>query len=402
MSSSVRIGIIAWVTSIPQPICTSSWMLDPDITYLNHASFGARTVEVYEAQQRYKRQFEASPVNFLDRNRHLIENARETVAHFVGADIDGFGFVENATTGVGCVIQSLNINEGDEIVTTDHVYNGVRQLLQHHAAKHSLRYTEVSIPLPLVNNQDILNRIAAAITSHTKLLVVDHVASASSIVFPIQQIVQLCREKGVLVLVDGAHAPGMLALDVLAVDADWYVGNLHKWVCAPVGAGFLWANESKRASTHPMTISHWLNQGFTKEFDWQGTRDVSSWLAAADAVRWGESIGWDNIRDHNHKFVTWMHESLVTDWDVEPLSPIDGRMLGSMATVVLPSGGPQSMEDCLALRDVFYEKYSLEVPIFEFQGKGVLRVSAQLYAREEHVDALKLAIKQQNFKSKAN
>jgi len=381
------------MNDVPPQIKSGPWMLDPAITYLNHGSFGARTTEVFEAQQRYKRQFERSPVDFLDRQGDLLTNARHIVAEFVGASPAGFGFVENATTGIGCVIQSLNLEEGDEILTTNHVYNGVRQLASHYCIENNLLYGEIDIPVPLTAPEDILQCIEEGLTTKTKLFIVDHVSSASAILFPIKEIVAICRKKAIQILVDGAHAPGMIDLEIDALAPDWYVGNLHKWVCAPLGAAFVWTSEPLRLLTHPMTVSHWLHQGYTEEFDWQGTRDISSWLTAVDAIKIGEQIGWAKIRQHNHEMATWMHETLVSAFDVQPLLPIDGSFFGSMATVLLPPGSPQTMDDCITLRDEIFSKSTLEVPIFEFQGKGMLRVSAQLYSKPHDIDRLIAAFK---------
>jgi isopenicillin-N epimerase len=376
-----------------EPIKTEPWMLDPDIIYLNHGSFGARVASVFEYQVSLKREFEASPVDFLDRQKDHIEHARNVVANFLGADGKGIGFVGNATTGVGCVVNSITFQPSDEILCTSHVYNGVRQLLTRTAKDAGCSYREIPVPLPVHSSSDLFEIVTKSMSNSTKLLVIDHVASASSIIFPVQEIAQYCREIGVLVLVDGAHAPGMLDLNIDQVGADWYVGNLHKWVCAPLGAGFVWASEGKRTTTHPMTVSHLYGQGFDKEFDWQGTRDISSWLASAAAVVWGNTIGWERIRQHNHSLVTAMQQDLVEAWEVEQFSPLDGSMLGNMATVRLPASCPQTRESCLAFRDEIYEKFKLEVPIFEFLGLGVVRVSAQLYSRETDVKRLITAIK---------
>ncbi len=373
------------MTDFPAPIRHSDWMLDPEITYLNHGSFGARPKEVFEAQQKYKREFEESPVHFLDRQKHRLKEARTVTAAFIGCDEDGFGFVENATTGIGCVMKSLQLEQGSEILTTNHVYNGIRQLLTHHASVNDLQYREIEIHLPVLSETDIIESISNALTSTTTLLVIDHVTSSTAIVFPIKQIVQLCKEKGVLVLVDGAHAPGMLDLNVNELDADWYVGNFHKWVCAPLGAAFVWSNQNHRDQTRPMTISHFLEQGYTSEFDWQGTRDISAWLAVQDAIAWGVQIGWDVIRAHNHQLATWMQLELTSKWGVEPLSPLDGRLLGSMVTVTLPSYFPQTTEECLQWRDALYNNDGIESNIFEFEGKGMIRLSAQLYVQKQDV-----------------
>jgi isopenicillin-N epimerase len=364
------------------PIDTEPWMLDSSITYLNHGSFGARVRSISSYQSSLREEFEASPVHFLDRKKELLVQARRTVSTFLHADFDSFGFVDNATTGIGCVLHSLPLNASDEILTTTHVYNGVRQLLQRKSDDSGCSYREIEVPLPVESKKALAQLITSEITDATSLLVIDHVASASAIVFPVEEIVRYCKDKGVLVLVDGAHAPGMLDVNIDAIDADWYVGNLHKWVCAPVGAGFIYASKEHRASTHPMTVSHFYGQGFTNEFDWQGTKDITPWLTAAKAIAWGSAIGWDRIRAHNHSLATWMQQALVSAWNVEPLSPLDGSMLGNMATVRLPNGSPHSMEFSSELSDRMYEVFQIEVPFFEMQGFGAVRVSAQLYSRK--------------------
>ena len=388
MSSAFIIVIIAYVRTLPKPINSGPWMLDPSVTYLNHGSFGARTETVFATQMRYKMELERSPVDFLDRHRNRIDFARISTASFLHADSSGLGFVVNATTGVSCILHSLQITEKDEILTTSLVYNGIRQLLRNHARKEGCTYRELDLMLPLSSSDAILKRVDAAISSRTTLLVIDHVSSASAIVFPIREIIALCRAKGIKVLVDGAHAPGMIDLHISELDPDWYVGNLHKWVCAPIGSAFIWTNKKYRESTHPVTISHWLDQGYTEEFDWQGTRDVSAWLAVVDAIGEGADIGWDRIRKHNHDMAVWVQQKLVSTWNIEPYTPIDGKLLGSMVTVQLPKTCPQSMEDCLQFRDQLFRNHRIEVPIFEFQGKGALRISCQTYTIPEQLYGL--------------
>lgn len=375
--------------SPPEPIESGPWMLDPQVTYLNHGSFGARTRQVFDSQQSFKQLFERSPIHFLDRSRdELICEAREVVSSFLHCDPVGFGFVDNATTGVGCVVHSLELSPSDEILTTNHVYNGVRQLLSHHAQRNGCSYRELEIPLPVTDSNDLLSTIIASFTSETKLFVVDHVASITSIVFPIQEIIKECHKRDILVLVDGAHAPGMLDLRIDSLDADWYVGNLHKWVCAPVGSGFVWTHKIHRNDTHPLTVSHFLHMDYTMEFDWQGTKDISPWLAATTAIQIGESIGWDKIREHNHKLATWMHQELLNGLSLEPIVPIDGSLIGSMATVLLPQCFPDTNDECDQLRDQIFADFKIEVPIFQYENRSFLRVSAQLYTKSSDIGQL--------------
>ena len=371
----------------------TNWMLDPDIAYLNHGSFGARPIEVFEAQIALKRDFERSPIKFLDREgKERISAARVTISQFLGCSGEQVGFVENATTAIACVLQSLDLPTSAEIVTTSHVYNGVRQLLRAYSARNGCTYREIDIHTPLKTNAEIVEKIAAGFTGKTKLLVIDHVASVTGIVFPVKEIIALCREQGIVVLIDGAHAPGMLELNIDALSPDWYVGNLHKWVCGPPGAGFLWVNKEYLNSTHPLTISHFYEQGFTSEFDWQGTRDVTSILGAAIAVDWGREIGWQKIRKYNHELAIWMQQCLVDAWGVVPMSPLDGSLIGSMATVQLPSNVPIDELKLKEIQSNIYHRYKVEAPLLVWQGTAVVRVSSQLYSKTDDITKLLAAL----------
>jgi len=365
------------------------WMLDPDITYLNHGSFGARPVSVFEAQIDLKRQFERSPIQFLDREgKERVAEARATVAAFLGCSGEQLGFVENATTAIGCVLQSLDLPARAEIVSTSHVYNGVRQLLRAFTKKNGSTYREIDIQTPLHTSDEIVAKVIAGFSNHTKVLVLDHVASITSIVFPVKEIIAECRKRNITILIDGAHAPGMLELDIDDLAPDWYVGNLHKWVCGPPGAGFLWVNRDYLKTTHPLTVSHFFEQGFTEEFDWQGTRDITSILGAAVAIEWGTTIGWDAIRKHNHALAVCMQQRLIDTWGVLPMSSLDGRLIGSMATVPLPHGYPTDEEQLKNLRSKIYQEHKVEVPLLLWQGSPVVRVSAQLYTNVECIGTL--------------
>jgi isopenicillin-N epimerase len=365
------------------------WMLDPDITYLNHGSFGARPVSVFEAQIDLKRQFERSPIQFLDREgKERVAEARATVAAFLGCSGEQLGFVENATTAIGCVLQSLDLPARAEIVSTSHVYNGVRQLLRAFTKKNGSTYREIDIQTPLHTSDEIVAKVIAGFSNHTKVLVLDHVASITSIVFPVKEIIAECRKRNITILIDGAHAPGMLELDIDDLAPDWYVGNLHKWVCGPPGAGFLWVNRDYLKTTHPLTVSHFFEQGFTEEFDWQGTRDITSILGAAVAIEWGTTIGWDAIRKHNHALAVCMQQRLIDTWGVLPMSSLDGRLIGSMATVPLPHGYPTDEEQLKNLRSKIYQEHKIEVPLLLWQGSPVVRVSAQLYTNVECIGTL--------------
>jgi len=240
-------------------------------------------------------------------------------------------------------------------------------------------------PRPIVQShpdspEQIRDRVLDALSPKTRLLVIDHITSPTALVFPLEEIVAGCKASGVEVLADGAHAPGMLPLNVEKIGATYYAANLHKWVCAPKGTAFLWVSRDRQTEVHPAVISHNLDQGFASEFGWQGTRDISSWLTAPAAIAFMADLGWDNVMHHNHQLAAWAHQLLVQRWGVNPISPMDGSLLGSMATVALP--GKLAMlvgAELGALQQRLYTEFNLEQPFMSFDGQTMLRVSCHVY-----------------------
>jgi isopenicillin-N epimerase len=281
---------------------------------------------------------------------------------------------------VNAVLRSLTLRPGDELLTTTHVYNAVRQAMRYVAGRTGAVYREVDLPLPAAGPAEIVDRVLGALSERTRLLVVDHVTSPTGLIFPVEPIVRACNARGIDVLVDGAHAPAMLPLDVERVGAAYYAGNLHKWAFAPRGAAFLWVRPDRQGDVHPTIISHRLGEGFAREFAWQGTRDVTAWLTVPRAAAFLADLGEQRVRDHNHALAVWAHRLLCDRWGVAPLSPADGSMLGSMAAVALPAG-LQDMTDAAgdAFQRRLYSEHRFEVPVHRFTGRWVLRVSCQVY-----------------------
>ncbi len=308
------------------------WLLDDNVKYLNHGSFGARTECIRKSQQSYRDWLEQSPVDFLDRqSSSLLTRSRETLGAFLNLDPSGIGFVDNATTGVSAAIHSLNLTENDEILTTNHVYNGVRQLLIKRARDAGSLYREIQVPFPAPTADELATIIIDSLNPNVKVLVVDHVSSATALIFPIKEVINACRERGMLSIVDGAHAPGMLPFDSWEVYPDWYVGNLHKWVCAPLGAAFLWTSEKHRSQTHPLTISHFLDHSYIEEFDWQGTKDISPWLTVFDAIQRMTPEQWRLQMQNNHNLVVDFEHTWLSQLSVHSMYANEDQF-GSMVT----------------------------------------------------------------------
>jgi isopenicillin-N epimerase len=319
------------------------WPLDPAVDFLNHGSFGATPRVVLEAQAAWRDELEREPVRFMvERVEPELAAAREALAAFIQADTDDLAFVTNATAGCNTVLRSLELAAGDEILTTDHAYNAVKNAAAYVADRAGARLVVVEIPFPMEHANEAVERILAAVTPRTRLAVLDHVTSATAIVLPIARIVAALAERGVDTLVDGAHAPGMLDLDVAGIGAAYYTGNLHKWVCAPKGSAFLWVRPDRQERIHPLVISHGANlplddrSRFRLEFDWQGTADPSAWLAVPAALRFGEALlpgGWPALRDRNRRLALEARDLLCAVTRQPP--PVPDEMIGSMASVPL-------------------------------------------------------------------
>jgi len=379
----------------PVPIAQNireKWMLDPKITYLNHGCFGARSKKVFTAQLQRLQQFEADPIGMLDRRgKELINHAKSILGPFIGAKPENFGFVTNATGGVNAVLRSLKLNPGDEILTTNHVYNAVRKTMNHLAERAGGKAIELRLPFPIHSEKEIITAFTEAINDRTRLVILDHISSPTALLFPVERIVDLCNSRGVDVLIDGAHAPGMVDLDIESLNPSYYTGNLHKWVCAPRGAAFLWVRPDRQKEIHPTTISHFLDEGFANEFAWQGTRDITPWLCVEDALTDMSQIGWERIRSHNHHLAVWTQQFLTHKWQVESTTPLDGSMLGSMTTIPLPEK-LHKYHTAEQLQSILLSEYKIEIPIIDWDSRWWIRVSCQIYNTSDEIHHLASAI----------
>ena len=351
---------------------------------------------VAQRQQEWRERIEARPIELIDRRREaLLADAKAAVGAFVGAQPENFGFVTNATGGVNAVLQSLELDAGDELLTVNHVYNAVRQAMRHVAQRAGAAVIEVPIPLPVHSPQQLIDAIGANLSERTRLVVIDHVTSPTALVFPIQQIIDRCATRGIDVLVDGAHAPGMVDLDIESLGAAYYSANLHKWACAPMGTAMLWVRPDRQAAIHPTTVSHYYGEGMAAEFSWQGTRDMSGWLAAPTAIEYFEQYGWQRVREHNHQMAMWVQRMLCDRWNslgVQPTTPLDGSMIGSMTTLRLPDRMREIFASPADLHDRLYDAFSIEVPIFDWDDAWWIRASCQIYNTPDDYERLADAV----------
>jgi len=371
--------------------------LDPDVVFLNHGSFGARLKVVLEAQGELRRRLEANPVQFMARDlERLQDEARERLAAFLGARAEDFAFVPNATAGVNAVLRSLPIEPGDELLTTTHEYNACRNALEFVAERAGAKVTVTDVPFPIQSEDEALEAILECVTERTRIALIDHVTSQTALILPIKRIVQELESRGVDTLVDGAHGPGMLALDVDDIGAAYYTANLHKWVGAPLGAAFLHVRADRQDGIRPIAISHGANSPrtdrsrFQIEFDWTGTQDPTAALAAPVAVEAmgslfpgdGEEGGWAAVRDVMHTRAREARKHLCGVLEIE--APAPEGMIGSMFSLPLPDGAPDPPKSALyadPLQIALFERHKVEVPIIPWPGppKRLLRPSCHVY-----------------------
>jgi isopenicillin-N epimerase len=378
------------------------WTLDPDITFLNHGSFGACPRAVLEVQAGLRERMEREPVRFFLRELEpMLDEARRALGAFVGADGADLAFVPNATAGVNTVLRGLRLEAGDELLTTDHEYNACRNALEATAERTGARVVVVKLPFPLSSPDEITRALVERAGPRTRLALVDHVTSQTGVVFPVADIVAELGRRGIDVLVDGAHAPGMLALDIGAIGAAYYTGNCHKWICAPKGAAFLYIRRDKQAGVRPLSISHGANSTradrsrFRLEFDWTGTCDPTAFLAIPEAIRFISEIlpgGFGALVEHNRKTALAARELLCEALGQAPPAP--ESMIGALATIPLPDGDGKPFAAPLQLdplQDALFERHGIEVPVIPWPAppRRLVRVSAQIY--NERADYERLA-----------
>ncbi len=382
----------ATATSVPpKPVelgasIRGEWLLDWSKLTVNHGAYGATPKTVLAAQDAWRREMESQPSLFM---RSVLpaalRHAADALADFLGAKGEDLVFVDNATSGCNAVLRSLDFAPDDEILILSHAYGAVRNTVHYLAERTGARIVEAPIAFPQPDATQIVAAVAAAITPRTRIAVLDHITSSSALLLPMVELIAVCHAAGVPVLVDGAHAPGQIALDLQALDADWYVGNCHKWLMAPKGCAFLWTRPDRQAAIHPLTISHGFGGGYLAEFDWTGTRDPSAFLAVTAALAFHRDLGGAALRARNADLAGRGADILAAALGTQ--TGAGPELARAMRLVRLPVHGEASAEGALAIRRRF-EARGCDAPVSALANGMWLRLSAQAYNEEADYERL--------------
>lgn len=373
----------------------SRFLLDPDVIFLNHGSFGACPKPVFEAYQKWQRELERQPVEFLNRRAiGLLAEARARLAAYLGVTTDEVVYFPNPTTALNMVARSLDLNPGDEILTTDHEYGAMDRTWRFVCRKTGARYVQRPIPLPVTSHADFVETFWAGVTERTRVIFISHITSPTALAFPVQEICHRARQAGLLSIVDGAHAPGQIPLNLATLGADVYAAACHKWLCAPKGSAFLYVRPEVQGMLEPLVVSWgWESERpsdsqFVDHHEWQGTRDLAAFLSVPAAIEFQAQHDWEVVRQHCQTLVQETRWRLNTLTGLDSICPNDQGWFIQMVAIRLPDGDLERIQRRL------YNEFRIEVPVLRWNEEPLLRISFQAYNSQADADALVEALAQ--------
>jgi len=372
----------------------ANWTLDPEVTFLNHGSFGATPRPVLEMQTRLRAQMERQPVRFLDRTlRPMLDESLAAVGVLLGTSAKNLAFVPNATCGINSVIKSLRFEPGDELLIVEHGYGAIIKTLQCVADRTGAKVVRVPIAFPVESPEEIVRAIVGAINERTRFVVIDQITSPTALILSVKPIIDECRQRGILAMVDGAHAPGMVPLDLDAMGPDFWSGNLHKWVCAPKGAAVLYVRPELACKIEPVVTSHNFTMKFPEEFFWTGTDDPTAYICARGAIEFMAGLGWPRVHAHNHMLARYGRRVIAEAIGGSLPVPDSAQYYGSMAIIEFPQKVKfATIEEARDFQNRLYDQHRIEVPITMIDGRSFVRISAQVYNAPEQYERLGAAL----------
>lgn len=365
------------------------FLLRPDVVFLNHGSFGACPRPVFEVYQDWQLQLERQPVEFLGRRfERLMGEARQALGDFVGADADDLVYIPNATTGLNQVARSLPLTPGDEVLATDHEYGALDRTWRFVCARRGAHYVRQALPLPITSAQQVIEAVWSGVTERTRVLFVSHITSPTAITLPVAELLNRAREAGITTVVDGAHAPGQVPLNLARLGADFYAGNCHKWMMAPKGSAFLYARREAQPLLEPLVVSWgWQSDTpgpsrFIDELEYQGTRDIAAYLATPAAIQFMEAHAWPAVQHACHHLVRDARRKITGLTGLAPATPDTPAWYAQMGAFPLPACDGELLQRRL------YDEFAVEIPITTWNTQHLVRISVQGYNTPADVETL--------------
>ncbi len=371
----------------------SLFLLDPEITFLNHGSFGACPKPIFENYQYWQLELEKEPVQFIQKNSaQYLKTSKDALANYIGCSSDDFFYTTNPTVAVNTVLRSLNLEEGDEVLTTNHEYGAMDRTWSYFSKKKGIKYIRQNISLPILSKEQILEEFWSGYTSKTKIIFISHISSVTALVFPVKEICEKARELGLITIIDGAHVPGQLDLNIQELNPDFYTGALHKWLLAPKGVSFLYVKKTFQNSIDPLVVS-WgyesespSDSQFLDYHQHQGTRDISAFLTIPKAIEFLRVNNWEEraalcrklIRDNYNKFCELLNS--------KPICPVTSEFLVQMCSIPIQTTKP------LELKETLFHKYKIEIPVMKLEDKFFLRIAINGYNSQQDLDILREAL----------
>lgn len=371
----------------------SQFLLDPEIVYLNHGSFGACPKPIFDNYQYWQLELEREPVQFIQKKLDgYLSNAKKALGDFVGCDAKDFFFVPNPTVAINTIMRSLALQPGDEILSTNHEYGAMDRTWNFYCKKTGAKYIRQPISLPVVSKEQLLEEFWKGYTENTKVIFINHISSATALIFPVAEICEKAKELGLITIIDGAHVPGHIDLDIKKLDPDFYTGTLHKWMLAPKGSSFLYVKETFQNQLDPLVVSWGYESDlpgssqFLDYHEYQGTRDISAFLTAPSAIEFLNVNDWKTQSAACQKMIRDNYADFCRLVGSQPICPISDEFLGQMCSI------PIKTTNASALKEILYHKYRIEIPVMKIDHGTFLRISLNAYNSQQDLDVLRAAL----------
>ena len=369
------------------------FLLNPELTFLNHGSFGACPEPIFESYQSFQREMELDSVHFIQKKfPEYLAKAKASLATFINCEANDFVFTPNPTVAINTVMRSLDLKEGDEILSTNHEYGAMDRTWNFYCKKSGVKYVRQPITLPIISKEQILEEFWKGLTPKTKIIFLNQISSTTALIFPVKEICDKARDLGITTIIDGAHVPGHIDLDIADLNPDYYTGTLHKWMLAPKGSSFLYVRKELQNQIEPLVVS-WGYESLTPSgstfldyLEYQGTNDNSAYLCTPAVIDFLENNNWKQKSAESKELVLKNYPRFCNLMNSQPIAPISTEFLGQMASVPIKTSKPQE------LKDMLYDKYKIQVPIMLLNEKVYLRYSINAYNSQEDLDVLYKAL----------